>query len=1302
VSGLCVNTAYNFGGPAAAAGNTQKTDCYGLDPNLKGNLQGSYSGIHTRDNITEKEAAADQDKFGKTDIELKFLDIGRGFAFPREEARLLRSQGRTLFQKLEPFTPTVGGKGKGESETNDTVLDEMVPQDYYQILRALAQLAGASRPADFEAQAQIVLSKHGADAGLAKKLAAAAVQIHGKLEDYILGFDLVLRRNNFAEKFCGRYDDLIYQNASDAKEAGIPVFQAFGPEMNGFNGSAFDYPWGRDRVKYILAYRQVVDIDRRAGAKNIIHVFNPHVVRDTEKDFRLYYPGDDYVDIIAFDAYRKNAGSEQSPQKLTENALTTMTDYLKQKGLLPKPYAIGEWGATAAHFKDDFDPMLSFIESHPEIKFSVYYNRKADNGDFRLTGRMIERYRQHLAALRAQNARKASGYNFVGLAKGANHDLKKYQCLLPDAPNPALVIRQIKPAELMTPAKLDQSKVEAFVPGWLPDSDQPPRSLTRDQLYVPEREYLPLTVGHVFDYGTHQSLLSATMIMTELDRQTIKLETIRSLLRDVKEAQFAPFNPHVISGEEFLAAHPELERAQLATPAFAPYLAQPKLFWENVIVLHSVYTQKAIELNDQVMLQEAIDMGDKFQKKLSAQMDYEAKDLLPETFVPFQYRRAALALTLAEAYAQKVDAPVQEYQKGLEAAHKAIKTFQSLGEDSGADYFSIAKGILTAADLHLKIAQQMMLKVNFAGAKKEYREAKVLYDAVAALDYKQGLVDKKAGGLKVATTGIKVSASAQEIMQALKDNETQFYLNHPEFVASAQGTFRFLRGLALLKKAGFYTESPFKPYYQTGYQDVVQYLVYAFSGLREIEQGSPFADLRYFRAQGNLLTAKLVKMFVDSLAYSTSEMCEADALSYYKTAVAHLQRNLPNLLTQEEWKKLTDQLKPNTTNEARVEIEMSTLSTTTHQGKADDVSTPDLMADARKLFRQTFTTHNFRIACAEWSLELADQHLQKASQQIALPKSFNGNVLRDVLREHDDKLRKHVPTLVAEITLGEVDSELRRSKLVEFIKGDKTLRGEQEPKAELIAAQLGKLGQIDELNLPATSYLRLEQSMMRAALILSQDKYHKLEGDAHRGKNLYPATRLLLKNPPDLSANIDDPSYQALQELQALYSRIMAQPEPNKTLLWHQWQTKRSQAYLMLAASIVKSFPGKMDYLEDCSSSVCHEAMGYVKALTGQSGKILGELEYKTAKQSLASTKPLMFDLHEFRTDLYSQFALLNALVLDRPRMHHYLDLAKKENLRTNTSFNVYFRSWILNKFANPVPPNKGTKHGGDIYLPPP
>ena len=126
-------------------------------------------------------------------------------------------------------------------------------------------------------------------------------------------------RYSMASILAGDHDAALLAWARAAARVPGPLMVEFGTEVNGawfpwngsWNGGATtdaygDPTWPDGPERFRDAYRHVVDLTRRAGARNLTWVFHLDASPEPDADWNAahwYYPGDDYVDWIGFSAY---------------------------------------------------------------------------------------------------------------------------------------------------------------------------------------------------------------------------------------------------------------------------------------------------------------------------------------------------------------------------------------------------------------------------------------------------------------------------------------------------------------------------------------------------------------------------------------------------------------------------------------------------------------------------------------------------------------------------------------------------------------------------------------------------------------------------------------------------------------------------------------------------------------------------------------------------------------------------------------------------------------------------------------
>jgi beta-mannanase len=184
----------------------------------------------------------------------------------------------------------------------------------------------------------------------------------------------------------GTHDTLIRNRAQAAQSIGQKFFLRWGHEMNG-NW----YPWdgfhsganAAATAKYIAAYRHIHDLFVAAGATNVLWVFSPNVDSVPDEAWNQwsnYYPGDSYVDWMAFDGY--NWGTVQAGSSWRAFTAITGTIYAglaaKGKPIMIPEMASAEQGGDKAAWIAAILPALK--ASYPAIKAFVWFhmNKETD------------------------------------------------------------------------------------------------------------------------------------------------------------------------------------------------------------------------------------------------------------------------------------------------------------------------------------------------------------------------------------------------------------------------------------------------------------------------------------------------------------------------------------------------------------------------------------------------------------------------------------------------------------------------------------------------------------------------------------------------------------------------------------------------------------------------------------------------------------------------------------------------------------------------------------------------------------
>ena len=197
-------------------------------------------------------------------------------------------------------------------------------------------------------------------------------------------FSLERNENILKEIIDGKWDDYFRKLAIQARELDMKVYYRFGYEMN---GSWF--PWGKKSKLYVNAWKHTSKLFKKEKADSVMWIFSPTVVwgqQTFEKDILPYYPGNEYVDIVALDGY--NFGDQhdryhqwESFQKVFARSVSGLMNF-------GKPMWIAEIGCPSDprrhYWLRDF---LDFFDSNNCFDVFLWFNEnKSGEPNFRIDG----------------------------------------------------------------------------------------------------------------------------------------------------------------------------------------------------------------------------------------------------------------------------------------------------------------------------------------------------------------------------------------------------------------------------------------------------------------------------------------------------------------------------------------------------------------------------------------------------------------------------------------------------------------------------------------------------------------------------------------------------------------------------------------------------------------------------------------------------------------------------------------------------------------------------------------------------
>jgi hypothetical protein len=182
-------------------------------------------------------------------------------------------------------------------------------------------------------------------------------------------------RHGLASVSHGDYDFYIDRWASEAARFRKAIFLRFAHEMN----DPYRYPWGpqnNTKEEFIAAWRHVRARFDRAGARNVIWTWSPHIAY---RYWDLYYPGDQYVDWVATGSLNFGTVAPQWSRWWSFHDI-----FGRRYPLLAsfgKPIMVAEFGSLAvggdraAWYRE---ALTNFRGQYPAVKTLLFFNSRSD------------------------------------------------------------------------------------------------------------------------------------------------------------------------------------------------------------------------------------------------------------------------------------------------------------------------------------------------------------------------------------------------------------------------------------------------------------------------------------------------------------------------------------------------------------------------------------------------------------------------------------------------------------------------------------------------------------------------------------------------------------------------------------------------------------------------------------------------------------------------------------------------------------------------------------------------------------
>ncbi|MFE3453696.1 glycoside hydrolase family 26 protein [Nonomuraea sp. NPDC059194] len=176
----------------------------------------------------------------------------------------------------------------------------------------------------------------------------------------------------------GAHDEVIRQAATRIREYGKRVFVSLDPEMDRLSDHG---PKKGTPADYVAAARRVHRLFEEAGVTNAVWVWTVtgYLGGANGERMKAMYPGDEYVDWVAYDPYNFYA-CQQAPWETFEESIAKPYHWLEREGFGDKPFMLPEYGTQfdpadpgrAQQWYRDIPAVLK--EKFPNIKGMIRWN----------------------------------------------------------------------------------------------------------------------------------------------------------------------------------------------------------------------------------------------------------------------------------------------------------------------------------------------------------------------------------------------------------------------------------------------------------------------------------------------------------------------------------------------------------------------------------------------------------------------------------------------------------------------------------------------------------------------------------------------------------------------------------------------------------------------------------------------------------------------------------------------------------------------------------------------------------------
>lgn len=175
----------------------------------------------------------------------------------------------------------------------------------------------------------------------------------------------------------GKYDEYLNKYAQDIKNLDTPILFRINNEMNGDWCGYCAFHYAKDAELYKETWKYIYDIFEKNGVDNVLWVWNPNHKSFPNFNYNnalVYYPGDEYVDIVGLTAY--NTGNYYPGEQWSTFDELYKEYYEEYSRIFEKPLMITEFGASI--FGGDkikwTQEMFNSLKNYPRIKVAIWWS----------------------------------------------------------------------------------------------------------------------------------------------------------------------------------------------------------------------------------------------------------------------------------------------------------------------------------------------------------------------------------------------------------------------------------------------------------------------------------------------------------------------------------------------------------------------------------------------------------------------------------------------------------------------------------------------------------------------------------------------------------------------------------------------------------------------------------------------------------------------------------------------------------------------------------------------------------------